>query len=300
MFPPSPKHFSRQDRTRNRPSVSTKNNNDALARDYMSLLDEGRKEQDYQSYIEAHTQLVPREFTLNHGIWGQVVLRKLAFGSRYKCDFAFVTKCSLSWRCVFVEIERPDMAFFSGSRNDFHPDLNHAIQQIGRWRAWFRDNQHVRACEVFGPLLTFPQLIDPVEIRFVLVYGRRSELQASKLRRSLIESQQREDLRIISFDSLAEDLSSKAPLCLAAMHNEYIDLIADELVCIDPFERIPPESLRASRSLLGAAMDEADSAANGEVLSPLMRKHRRRLVQRIGRVHPSSRKSSALRSAANR
>ena len=257
-----------------------------LAQEYSALLARGSNEQVYQRFIEAHTELVPRDFVLNHGIWGQVVLRKLAFGAKYKCDFAFVTKSSVQWRCVFVEIERPDNTFFRGSTSDFHSDFDHAIHQIDRWRAWFRPDPHGRASELLQPLLTFPQVPDPVEIRFVLVYGRRAEFESVKIRRSLIESQQREDLRIMSFDSLSEDLASKDRLYTAAMHNEYIELLSDDFICDTPFYAVEPEELRASRSLL----DEAKKAIAGgqdsgsPPASSLLRKQNRKLLDRIERV----------------
>ena len=257
-----------------------------LAQEYLALLARGSKEQVYQRFIEEHTELVPRDFVLNHGIWGQVVLRKLALGSKYKCDFAFVTKSSVQWRCVFIEIERPDNTYFRGSTSDFHSDFDHAIHQIDRWRAWFRPDPHGRASELLQPLLTFPQVPDPVEIRFVLVYGRRAEFESVKVRRSLIESQQREDLRIMSFDSLSEDLASKDRLYTAAMRNEYIELLSDDFICDTPFSAIQPENLRASRSLLDSAKANI-AGGHGSDFPPvpsLIRKQNLKLLDRIERV----------------
>ena len=39
-----------------------------LAREYLALLARGSNEQFYQRFIEEHTELVPRDFVLNHGV----------------------------------------------------------------------------------------------------------------------------------------------------------------------------------------------------------------------------------------
>ena len=57
--------------------------------------------------------------------------------------------------------------------------------------------------------MTFPQIVDPGEVKFVLVYERRSEFESNRMRRAKIAAQETEDLRIISFDSLVEDLAAK-------------------------------------------------------------------------------------------
>ena len=224
-----------------------------LVQEYLSLLDSQSREQVYQRYMEDNTQLVPREFVLNHGIWAQIILRKLPLGSSYKSGFAFVTKSSLQWRCVFIEIKRPDKKFFRDSSTDFHADFQRPIQQIGRWRAWFKGKEHERACEVLHPLLSFPQVEDPVDIKFILVYGRRAEFQSTKIRRALIDSQQREDFRIMSFDSLVEDLPSKEPLYLGVRRNAYVDICSDAFLSDTPFCALEPENICVTQSLLDAA-----------------------------------------------
>ena len=180
----------------------------------------------------------------------------------------------------------PDQIFFRDSTSDFHSDFDHAIHQIDRWRAWFKPNPCGRASELLQPLLTFPQVLDPVEIRFVLVYGKRAEFESVKVRRSLIDSEQREDFRITSFDSLAESLASKDCPYTAAMHNEYIELLSNDFICDTPLDAIEPEDLRASRSLLIAAKASIAGARDSDFppISSFVRKQNRKLLDRIDRV----------------
>lgn len=225
----------------------------ALEALYRELLDRETDEQTYQSFIESNTQLVPREFVMNHGIWCDLVFRKLPLGSRYVCDFAFVTKASLRWRLVLVEIERPGKRFFRGSTLRLHSDFAHALEQVSDWRSFLSGNLEGFVRETLGSIATFPQITDPGTVKFVLVYGRRSEFERNGMRRDKIAAQERDDLRIMSFDSLAEDLASKERLYLAIRRNEFIDILSDRFVSEEPFVHMEPENIQISRKLLASA-----------------------------------------------
>jgi hypothetical protein len=82
-----------------------------LVEEFRKLLDAEHEEQVYQSFMEQHTKLIPREFIQNHGIHFDIVLRKLAFGSDYKSDFFYLSKSSDDWNCVIIEIENPNHGF---------------------------------------------------------------------------------------------------------------------------------------------------------------------------------------------
>ena len=237
----------------------------SLRRKYLDLLDADKPEAVYQKFIESHTLLVPREFELNHGIWGAMVFRQLPLGASYKPDFAFITKSTVQWRCVFIEIERPGYRFFGTSRaNAFDAHFKQALQQIGRWRAWFERDALAKATQIFGPMLTFPQAMDPVDVRFVLVYGRAAELESDRQRRSWVRAEEREDLRIMSFDGLVEGPDSKEELYLGAMHNEYVEVLSDKFISDTLFQHMEPESIRVNDSLFASAERAMSSDSGGE------------------------------------
>lgn len=222
-----------------------------LRKHYLELLDLKRGEQVYQSFIEKNTRLIPREFVQNHGIGCSLVLRKLSFGADYKCDFFYFSKSSDDWNAVFVEIEKPQSRFFKGNSNEFHGDFSHALQQINQWRAWFAQGNQmtflssVRAIQV----PTHMAVTNPTYNKFVLVFGRRSEYAGNPTRRALVQSQEREDFKIITFDSLAEDLESKAELCIGVRRNEYIDIITDDVISPSLYAWVEPTQLTVSENL---------------------------------------------------
>ena len=229
---------------------------------YLGLLDQNLKEQAYQRFIETNTRLVPREFTLNHGIWCDLVFRKLPLGSDYVCDFAFLTKGSVQWRLVLVEIERPDKKFFRGSTLDLHRDFTDAIEQVSNWRAVLTANLNGFAQQAFGSIMSFPQIEHPGDARFVLVYGRRSEFKGNLKREKKLAAQQRPDLRIMSFDSLVEESAPRGELYLAARRNEFIDIISDRFVSETPFAFLEPENVQISARLSASAKSALEQGYN--------------------------------------
>ncbi len=220
---------------------------------YRELLDEDADEQTYQSFIERNTWLIPREFVLNHGIWCDLVFRKLHLGCDYVCDFAFLTKSSVQWRLVLIEIERPGKHFFRGSTLRLHSDFTTATEQISSWRFFLEGRLGGFVREALGSVTTFLQIEDPGDVRFVLVHGRRSEFERIAKRRGLIKAQQHGDLRIMSFDSLVENPTPRGELYLAVRRNEFIDIVSDRFISDDPFALLEPENIRIGTQLLASA-----------------------------------------------
>ncbi|MFG1419354.1 Shedu anti-phage system protein SduA domain-containing protein [Xanthobacter sp. V0B-10] len=222
-----------------------------LREEYLTLLDGGHNEQVYQRFIETHTQLTPRDFVQNHGVHLRLVLRKLSFGADFKSDFFFLSKSSDDWNAVFIEIEKPTSRFFKDGSQEFHPDFVHALQQINSWRAWLSIDGNMPGFVSQLSSLRVPTTMqrNPTYPKFVLVFGRRAEYQDSELRRSRIRAEEREDFKIITFDSLAEGLSGKERLWLGVRRAEFIDLQDDEIVDDNIFIWADPHMLTVSETL---------------------------------------------------
>lgn len=181
---------------------STKNNMNnfsktrtGIEKKFFDLLERCEKEQIYQDFIEKNTQFVLREFVQNHGIHFNLVLRKLRISHDYICDFAYLCPSSSDWNCVLVEIEKPSSKYFSEGTNRFHKDFENGLSQITRWRAWFNNNDNFNhfTNTIVGPL----RLMEPLKcyIKYVLVFGRRKELESNSFRKDLVNSQEEMILR---------------------------------------------------------------------------------------------------------
>ncbi|UCI23981.1 Shedu immune nuclease family protein [Mesorhizobium sp. B2-8-5] len=224
---------------------------DELKAQYLALLDEGHNEQVYQRFIEVNTQLVPRDFVQNHGVHLSLVLRKLAFGADFKSDFFFLSKSSDDWNAVFIEIEKPSSRFFKDAGHEYHPDFVHALQQINSWRAWLSIEGNLQAFVNQLSTIRVPAVMqrNPTNPKFVLVFGRRAEYADSELRRSRIRAEERDDFKIITFDSLAEGLPGKHQLWLGSRRAEFIDLQNEEIVDNNLFMWADPHMLTVSEGL---------------------------------------------------
>jgi hypothetical protein len=217
----------------------------------LRLLEEGDKEQVYQEFLEKHTRFIPRDFVQNHGIGCGLVLRKLAFGADYKSDFFFFSKSSDDWNAVFIELEKPSSQFFKGNTDEFHPDFLKALQQINQWKAWFLSEQNRGSFLSTVSAIQVPEHMarNPTYNKYVLVFGRRSQYEGNENRRRLVRTSEHEDFKIITFDSLMEDLSAKPKVSIGSRHNQYIDILTDEITNPSLYSWVEPTRLRVSKKL---------------------------------------------------
>lgn len=226
--------------------------NHKLIEIFADLLQKELKEQRYQEFLEMHPQLIPREFIQNHGIHFDMVFRKLSLARDYVSDFFYLSKSTDDWNCIMIEIEKPYSKFFKNGSNEFHQNFIDGISQIRRWRAWFEDNSNkdnfinntLRSVRV-------PQSMsrNPCYLKYVLVHGRREEYQDNYIRSGLIRAEERDDFKIITYDSLMENLNSKCDLYIAVKKNEYIDIISERFVSEILFSWVSPSVIRINQSL---------------------------------------------------
>ncbi len=224
---------------------------DEQRKQFLRLLDEEHNEQVYQDFLETHTRFIPREFVQNHGVGQRLVLRKLSFAADYKTDFFYFSKSSDDWNAVFIELERPSSRFFKKNINEFHADFLNAVQQINCWKAWFLSDQNKGSFLSTVSTIQVPQHMvrNPTYNKYVLVFGRRSEYASNKDRRRLVRAMEADDFKILTFDSLAEDLRGKYKLSVGSRHNQFIDILTDEITEPALYSWVEPTQLRVSKAL---------------------------------------------------
>ncbi len=125
------------------------------------------------------------------------------------------------------------------------------MQQINAWRAWLSidGNKQGLANELNTIRVPATMQRNPTHCKFILVFGRRAEYQDSELRRSRIHAEERDDFKIITFDSLAEGLEAKSNLYVGVRRNEFIDIQNDEIVDDDLFIWADPNMLTVNERL---------------------------------------------------
>lgn len=219
--------------------------------EFLDLLDQKLGEQRYQQFLEENTIFVPREFIQNHGVHFDLVIRKMSLAKDYTPDFFYMAKSSATWNLILVEIEKPHSRYFKDN-NQLHLDFQTGLDQIARWRAWFENpaNKAAFVGHTIRPLLQPGNMQDnPCHVKYVLVHGRREEIQGNELRRGLIRAQEREDFQIISYDSLAEALDRKYPMYVGIRKNEHFDIISPHFIGENLFTWVDPSHLRITDEL---------------------------------------------------
>jgi ribosome maturation protein Sdo1 len=74
-------------------------------------------------------------------------------------------------------------------------------------------------------------------------------LAGNEDRRRLIRAAETDDFKIITFDSLAEGLSQKRELTVGSRHNQFIDILTDEIIDPGMYAWMEPTQLRVSKAL---------------------------------------------------
>jgi len=227
---------------------------------YKNLLENYTSEQCLQTFLEENTEFIPREFVQNHGIHNRLVFRKFKLAENYITDFFYLSKSSDDWNCVLIELEKPNSKFFCDGSNNLHTDFLSGLNQIDRWRAWFKnyENKEYFTKQALS-FIRLPLSQNPCYIKYVLVTGRRDEYRDSEMRRSLIHAKERDDFKIITFDSLFEDCEQHPKLYLCVKKNEYFEIHSDILLSENVFSWTPIEHLRIKPSLKAKLINHTET-----------------------------------------
>lgn len=186
-----------------------------LIKGYHRLLDApDANEMSIKPYLDAHPTLIPTPWMLNHQLHFDLILPQFSISAGLKTDYVYLTKSSTSWWCVLVEFESPSGRFFTGGTSvKAHADLNAGLSQIDNWRDYLRKNQDAFLSQL-DPI-RHPISFNPVQFRYVLVMGRRSEFENSPTkvaRYSDYETGTRHpDVRVLTYDAVASEFEYNRP-----------------------------------------------------------------------------------------
>lgn len=156
-----------------------------------------------QLFMEDNTQLIPRVFLLNHGVNLKTVFIKVGIGDVYKSDFMLITKSTAQWRCIHIEIENPIRKPFT-KNGELTSDFTHAIGQVNSWKSVLAEPiQQLAFSEKIKKTFAINMRDNPIDHKFVLVFGRRDDLILDKNKQWL--SLSNDSVKVMTFDSLFEN-----------------------------------------------------------------------------------------------
>lgn len=217
---------------------------------FYELIERNESEQKYQEFLEKYTKFIPRQFVQHHGIHLKLALSKTSLGGELNCDFLYLSKTSKDWNCVFIEIEKPYSKYFKDGADEFHSDFQQGLNQINKWRSWLSQNGNRDGfLNSINYIMGQGWLGNPCHFKYILVTGRSAEFSQNSQRRSLISACERDDFKILTYDSLAEGIDQKPELYIGAKKNNHIKIISEKFNDESLFSWIPPEMLRITQLL---------------------------------------------------
>lgn len=154
-----------------------------LDAEWSKLLNSDPPELEIHKFLEQNPVLLPgvNEFGGgHHPPAGRLLFSELELQGVRKNrrpDFVWITATSAAVRPVFIEIERPGKRFFD-SKGNFTPAFSNAHDQLSQWSTWWESgpNRTWFKDQVLDPIGNYRQRA--IEPRYILIYGRRSELDA--------------------------------------------------------------------------------------------------------------------------
>lgn len=184
-----------------------------IIKEFEKLLeDKSKNENDIQIFLEDNSELIPLPFLATHQLHQSAVISKLPLGNEFITDFAYLTKCSDYWNLVLIEIEDPKKNIFTKSTENvtFTSKFNHAYEQVQSWKAYVEYGTHkMELKNRVEKLMGIGSITEiPFYVKYVLIYGRRSEKNSNK-RICAFNTKNNDDILVKTYDSLISEYTSK-------------------------------------------------------------------------------------------
>lgn len=210
----------------------------------------GNEEQKFQTFLEENSCLIPRSFMQNHGVHMDLVFRKFPFGNTYNSDFMFLSKSTTNWHAVHIEIEAPSKRIFNKD-GSFASEFNKAIEQVESWKGWLDDTSNqVTFNQTINPIKK-PIANTPVHHKFILVYGRSSEIETDSQRQA-INAKKQNHFEIMTYDSLFE--SQKTILNIASLADSKIKILSTNMLSKNFFGFLNPADFKIPETIKTAVI----------------------------------------------
>ena len=163
-----------------------------------------------QAFLEANTMFMPTPDILNHRVHMNSVIAKFPIGER-STDYAYLTKSSIEWRLVLVELEDSSKPIFKKSSKNaaLSTEFNDAVAQIDVWRDYVHQHPD-RLRDKLRPLMVLvPMARHRLSVRYVLVIGRSAEFEHDDARKLRLANYGAErDLTIMTYDTIRREVAA--------------------------------------------------------------------------------------------
>jgi hypothetical protein len=187
-----------------------------------------------------------------------LTFRKFPFGNTYKSDFMFLSKSTTNWHAVHIEIEAPNKKIFTNN-GTFTAQFNAAIQQVESWKGWLDDTSNqVTFNQTINPIKK-PIANTPVHHKFILVYGRSSEIDTD-VKIQAINAKKQAHFEIMTYDSLFE--SQKTILNVASLADSKIKILSTNMLSKQFFGFLNPADFKILETIKTAVIADLNNEIN--------------------------------------
>ena len=204
------------------PAISWKQYQRILESEWGALLNSRPTptERSVQCFLEKHPAMLPGAFNITGNESGhspsydavitQAVLP--SYNARIP-DFLWISRNSAEVQPVLIEIEAPSKKWFTANGL---PTANYtqAMNQISDWKAWFNVPHNVEAFQSFYGLERENWRRRRFRPAYVLIYGRRSEADASPDTTSRRSVGNADDIATMTYDRLEPNPKAEQLICI--------------------------------------------------------------------------------------
>lgn len=173
-------------------------------REYDSILENCKDENEVQKYLEKHSELLPVDnWILGHYVHCSFIITKFKLGNEHVTDFVYLTKCSDEWYVVFVEIENPKKKIFT-SKKHFTKEFNHAYEQVEDWERYLNDSHNTINVLRALKALRNPCIMrdENVSFKFLLIYGRSGEKSGDPVLMNKFRQKKTKSIKVCTYDTI--------------------------------------------------------------------------------------------------
>ncbi len=158
--------------------------------------------------------------------------------SRKVPDFMWISIDSGTIRPILIEIEKPTKRW--GKKNGkFSSTFTEAWGQLAEWRDWFNKDGNISSFKSYYKLPN--EIYDkPVKPFYVLIYGRKSELDQNKEVNLKRVNQSRDDEELMTFDRIIPQKDISELMCVKLKIDEY-KKVGFEAISVPPTFKIQPD-----------------------------------------------------------
>jgi Domain of unknown function (DUF4263) len=263
---------------------------DQLEREFGELLKSAAEDEHaVQRFMELNSELIMTPMLLNHGLHLDVVISQLPVSLSLKTDFAYLTKSSIAWRLVMVEIEQPSKSLFTNKDNWVTESaaFKDALAQVYTWQEELERNRSTLMSAIQPLLKPIQMRNNNLDFSYVLVIGRDNEIKSHQERRDRLAALAKKGILVFTYDSVLRSLKRESPknvLALKGRKYRMKHLHTDPgalLTYLDPTELEIESSQRDQLVAWGYDMDAWDA---GEPLVVNNKLPMRALEQRFDEV----------------